>query len=102
MEQATQVRAIIFREGGHWIAQCVDFDICAQGATLDDLRVNFLATLRADYEHSVRHGGHPFAGIGRAPERFEEMWANRSVSVDASDDVPANGSLPDIDVDMAF
>lgn len=68
-----------------WIAQCLEHDIGAQAATLDDLVPRFFAALNAEYKESLyRHGEPPFAHISPAPERLQRKWDHRAqaVSVD--------------------
>jgi hypothetical protein len=71
---AELVRAILFREGDHWIGQCIEYDICAQAKNLTELKKKLELTIEFEREVSVKRHGYAFAGIPAAPQRFEEMW----------------------------
>jgi hypothetical protein len=73
-----QIRVVIFQEDNLWIGQCVEYDICVQGATLSDLSSRLVSTVSYECEHGIARHGTPFAGIPPAPARFEEMWNSRS------------------------
>lgn len=72
------IRIIAFREGDCWIAQCLEYDICAQAPDLDELSARIDATIDAERAYSVSQDKKPFEGIGPAPEHFVEMWERRS------------------------
>jgi hypothetical protein len=77
MESET-IRAIVFQDNGMWVAQCLEYDIGAQAHDLDTLHDRLKVTLRAEFLESMSRHKKPFAGIGRAPERFFRMWERRS------------------------
>ena len=68
------LRVITYREGDSWIAQCVDYDICAQANDMKTLMRRFDATVTCDYEQSLAAGGEPFAGIPPAPKEIVALW----------------------------
>jgi|ERR1700691_2006463 len=71
---AGHFRAILFREGDHWIGQCIEYDICAQAKNLTELKKKLELTIEFEREVSVKRHGYAFVGIPAAPQRFEEMW----------------------------
>lgn len=77
-ETNSLIRVIAFREGDAWIAQCLEFDICAQAPDLDELRARIDATIEAEHAHSVAAGRQPFEGLDPAPDHFQAMWDKRS------------------------
>jgi len=83
-DAAKQLRIVAFQEGDSWIAQCVDYDLCVQGADLAQVkrRMEALIILEADY--TSKHLGAPFAGIDAAPDYFSAMFdgAEESLSGD--------------------
>lgn len=72
------LRVVIFKDGDMWVAQALERDLCAQGRDLKTVHARFLATLRAEIEHAMELGIEPLQNLDVAPERFQEMWKNRS------------------------
>jgi hypothetical protein len=69
------VRAVAFKNGQNWVAQCLEYDIATQAKTLDALlyeleRIVVAHLFVTDGEDS------PFAGLPKAPKRFWEMYRN--------------------------
>jgi hypothetical protein len=76
--QREQVHVLILRQGDHWIAQCLEYDIGAQAINLDQLRTVLVETIDAEHEESLRRHKKSFAGIDPAPKYFHERWNQRS------------------------
>jgi hypothetical protein len=76
-----QVHVLIIRQGDHWIAQCLEYDIGAQAINLDQLRAVLLETIEAEHEESLRRHKKAFAGIDPAPKYFYERWNQRSTTL---------------------
>jgi hypothetical protein len=74
----------MFQEAGKWVGQCLEYDIGAQADTIDDLTVRLQVVLKAELAESVERHGRPFAGIDRAPERYQLMWERRARSLEVS------------------
>jgi len=72
------IRIIVFKDGGSWVAQCLEHDICAQADDLEALRSRIDATIDAEYSFSVGQKKKPFEGIPPAPKHYHEMWERRS------------------------
>lgn len=85
MDQAN-IRVAVYQEGDAWIAQCLDYDICAQAPDVNSLQERFNAVLRADLMESVERSGTPFGGIGPAPEyiRRQHAWSDGSFTTHGS------------------
>lgn len=78
MDGISSIRAVVYREGDTWIGQCIEYDICAQGDSLEQVRRRLLAAVKLERQHSLDRKGSPFAGIGPAPRRFSRMWVERA------------------------
>lgn len=78
MTDSSQIRAILFREGDSWIAQCLEYDIGAQADDLDSLQERLFVALDMEYETSLRITGEPFGGIPPAPKHYYRMWSEQS------------------------
>ena len=75
---SASVRVIAYKEGdGPWLAQCLEYDIAAQGDTPDEAYERVLIELELDRQESIRVHGAPFAGIERAPHHFFDLWERR-------------------------
>lgn len=72
--EATRIRAVVFRDGDIWVAQCLEYDIGAQAADLDVLRSRLMIAIDLERKESVKRRGSPFAGIDPAPVHFHAMW----------------------------
>lgn len=68
------IRAVAFREGDWWIAQCLEVDFVSTAATLEELPDQLLRQLRTQIEISQEAGVEPFAGFPEAPARFWRMY----------------------------
>ena len=75
---AQELRVVVFQEDGYWVAQCIEYDIGAQGKTFRDMAMHFALTLGLDLDESLNRHGEPFAGIDPAPAYFEKMWEQRA------------------------
>lgn len=67
------LRYIVFCDDGLWIAQGLEFDICAQGESLEEACDRFGATVRAE-ENDAQAEGKSLQDIGPAPKHFFEKW----------------------------
>ena len=72
------LRAIVVQDGDLWAAQCLEYDIGAQGRTLEESIERLSFAIRAECAESVERSGTEFAGIPAAPGEFEEMWNRRA------------------------
>ncbi len=78
MTQGNFARVIVFKDGDDWIAQCLEYDICAHAKDEETLKQRFIALFGFERNMSIERNGSPFAGIDKAPEQFFEMW-NRCI-----------------------
>jgi hypothetical protein len=75
------IRVIAFREGDKWIAQCLEYDISAQGVAFQDAMRRLTLTVNAEFEYTREKHGEAFANIAPAPEEFEAMFATIELSL---------------------
>jgi hypothetical protein len=73
-DKVSQIRAVLFEEGGSWSAQCLEYDIAAQAKSLLDLHDEIARVLAAHIAASVQMGREPFDGIRPAPKRFWDLY----------------------------
>ena len=71
------VRVVVFQEGDWVCAQCLEYDIAAQGKTLDDCLYELERLVVGHIAIGVEHGLEFLRGLKPAPRRFWE-WFERS------------------------
>ena len=78
LSAADPIRVLLSKEGEHWVAHCLEYDIGAQARDLGELRKRLLIGIRAERDESLRRHGKPFAGVGPAPRHFHDLWLRRA------------------------
>ena len=73
MEHA-QIRAVIFQDETLWIAQCLEYDICAQASTVEEAYYRLRLTIDAERNFSRSMKREAFDGIVQAPPHFFEKF----------------------------
>lgn len=68
------IRAVAFKEGDWWVAQCLDYDLATQARGLKELIDEVQRLLASHLLLARRERVEPFAGIGRAPQRFWDLY----------------------------
>jgi hypothetical protein len=72
------VRFVIFREGDHWVGQCLEFDIGVQARTLQEVHRRIPCALECEMRETASRYRIPFSGLDAAPADFRKSWAGRS------------------------
>ena len=72
------LRVVVFQEGDLWVAQCLEYDICAQAKDVKTLERRIGRVVRLENERSLSQGKTPFDGIKPAPTHFHAKWAERT------------------------
>lgn len=72
------LRVAVFAEGDTWLAQALELDVCAQGASPDEVKERIVDTLDCELSLASEAGENPFETIGPAPQQFFAMWEQRS------------------------
>lgn len=80
-DAATQLRIVAFQEGDSWIAQCVDYDLCVQGADLAQVKRRMEALIILEAEYTKANSGEAFAGLDPAPDYFAAMYEGAEESL---------------------
>ena len=73
-EQPLKVRAVVFEDGGVWVAQGVDYDIAAFAPTLGALPKAFTRAVGANLCANADLGREGLDGIPPAPKRFAALF----------------------------
>lgn len=67
---------LLFQESEWWVAQCLEYDIAAQGKTVAEVKDSFIKTLAGQMVVDVRNGNRPLEGIQRAPKYYWDKVQN--------------------------
>lgn len=77
MSTSQTVRVVIINDGGQWIAQCLEHDICAMANNLDTLQSRLEVAIEAELE-LCKSEGRDLSSLPKAPEHFFMLWDKRS------------------------
>ena len=69
---------LIVPQSGMWIAQCLEYDIMAQGQSDKEAQDRWKETLYSHIRVAKKLGKKPFDGIGSAPQEYLELY-NRKI-----------------------
>ncbi len=73
-DQNDNIRVVVFQDSGVWVAQCLEYDICAQAGDLDTLHGRLEVAVNAERAAREHLGEGSFSGLDKAPDRFFLMW----------------------------
>lgn len=57
-----------------WIAQCLNHDIVAYGASVVEAQRSFQSTLASEIAVAIARGQTPLQAVEPAPAHFQKMW----------------------------
>lgn len=96
--QETHIRAIVFKEGEFYIAQCLEYDICAQAEDIETVLDRLDLTIEAEFEACCAMGVHAKDRIFPAPNYYHSLWEKRSMNIER-----VNVPTPDgVSLEVAF
>lgn len=75
------IRAIVFKEGDLYIAQCLEYDICVQSSTIPTLMDRLDLTVEAEFETCRLADKAPHEMICQAPNYYHSLWEKRTVNL---------------------
>lgn len=76
-----KVRAVVFREDDLYIAQCIEYDICAQASDIDSALDRLELTIHAECAWSHERDIPALDGIAPAPNYFHALWDKGSLAI---------------------
>lgn len=68
------IRVVLYRDSDAWIAQCVEYDICAQGSDFETAMRRLIGTVNAESDYTLKKHGEAFKGIAPAPSVFADKF----------------------------
>lgn len=80
------VRVVAFQDSGMWIAQCVEYDICVQGADLAQAKRRMKVALDAEARFTESEYGEAFKNIDPAPDFYEAIYDSAEESLQGEED----------------
>ena len=78
------VRVVVFQEDDWVCAQCLEYDIAAQGKTLDDCLYELDRLIAAHIAISVEHGLEPLRNLKPAPRRFWDWFESSKIPLSSA------------------
>lgn len=75
-----RIRVVLFQEEGQWVAQCLEYDIAAQGTTIDEAQNEWARTFKGYIALSEENNVEPLQGVPKAPDFYEEEFDVGGVS----------------------
>lgn len=76
------VSVVAFKEEGTWVAQCLEYDICAQAHSLAELGNEVERIFAANFAIALELGQEPFSNIEPAPRKYWDLYNRSTVKVD--------------------
>jgi hypothetical protein len=86
------ITILVLREGTAMVARCLEYDIAAQGDTIEDALEAWEDVFIGRILLDMRAGRELFHGIGRAPERYFELF--RRARPMAANPIPLPNDVP--------
>jgi hypothetical protein len=77
MSASQSIRVIVFKDDDHWVAQCLEHDICAIATDLETLQYRLEVTVEAE-RALCQEKGLDLDSLPAAPKYFFEKWERRS------------------------
>jgi hypothetical protein len=68
------IHVLYVKDDCGWYAQCLEFDIGAQGDSQDEAELAFFRTWHIQIAMDRAHGRKPFESLSGAPQKYWDMW----------------------------
>ena len=81
------LRVVAFREGDQWVAQCLEYDIQAQGSSFQCATRRLRGAVTSEMRYTHDKFGAPFEGIDPAPELYHDLFNSADQPMQADDNV---------------
>jgi hypothetical protein len=77
MSASQTIRVIAFQDGDHWVAQCLEHDICAIASDLETLQYRIEVAIEAERDLCLENNL-DLDSLPAAPQYFFDKWGRRS------------------------
>jgi predicted RNase H-like HicB family nuclease len=75
------LRVVVLKDGDIFVAQCLEIDVAAQGATHEEAMERLKVVLRAE-EAEAKNNGKELVDLGPAPNAFHAIYGSGSIARD--------------------
>lgn len=94
MQEKTLVISILFlHEGDSYVAQCLEYDIAAQGKTMPEVKRAIELTLIGQITLDIHSGKRPFEGIPKAPAMYWEIF-DKALKIEVEEPISLLRDVP--------
>lgn len=69
-----KLSVLLLREGDTWVAQCLEYDIAAQGKTIPAVKEAFARTFAGQVFVDLHHQAEPLCGFSQAPREYWDQF----------------------------
>lgn len=97
-----KVDVLVFPEHSFLIAQCLQYDIAAQGRTWSALKRAFILTFMGQMKLQVKFGKKPLGDIPSAPKEFKKMFSSSELMLKKYSLNKQQKEMPEILANFAF
>ncbi len=89
---------VLVMDGGAWYAQCLEYDIAAQGPTVADTLDRFSRCVVEQAAWDARDKLVPFSALKPAPEKFWKLFAEAHACTRPSFPINTGAVVPELRV----
>lgn len=89
-----KLSVLLMREGETWIAQCLDYDIAAQGNSIKAAKNALARTFAGQVAVDLHHGLEPLNGFSQAPKEYWDKFGGAERLQDRQQIMIPDESLP--------
>lgn len=72
-EPIRPIRAVVFRRGERWVAQCLDVDLATSADSFEELQERMRSQIQCQMTLDRRRNREPFSTLNRAPQNFWDL-----------------------------
>ena len=69
------MRVLLLKENATWVAQCLEYDIAAQGPTIALAKEAFVYAFASQIAVALHHKEDPLATFGSAPKHYWDLFS---------------------------
>jgi hypothetical protein len=75
------LRVVLYKDGGDWIAHCLEFDVCGDGPTKKQALQSMTVAVQIQIEQSIKHGNSKNLFSPADGELFRMFAAGKQIAV---------------------
>ena len=94
IEKTITIRTLLIQDNNSWSIQCLEYDVAAQGETIEEAEDAFEKTFLGQIFLDIHENKEPLEGIEKAPKVFWDMFDKAEQPKDPRRFCARNWSLP--------